>query len=165
MSWYTFWADAIVTLHLAIVSFVLFGLILILLGLCLKWQWVRNFWFRLAHVITIGIVVFESLAGIECPFTTWENQLRVAAGQDVSQASFVGQLMNSLLFYEAPEYVFTICYCVFGALVLLTFVLAPPRRPWRKRPPVNPLGMGPHPRPREEAPATSEPTSVRSIPN
>lgn len=163
MSWYTFWADAIVTFHLAIVSFVLFGLILIVVGLCRKWQWVRNFWFRLAHVITIGIVVFESLVDFECPFTTWENLLRAAAGQDVAQASFVGQLMNSLLFYDAPEYVFTICYCVFGALVLVTFLLAPPRRPWKKRVMESPLGRGPHVRPSQEVPANSEPTRVKSI--
>ena len=163
MSWYTLLADAIVTIHLAIVSFVLFGLILILLGMCLKWQWIRNFWFRLAHVVTIGIVVFESLAGIECPFTTWENQLRVAAGQDVSQASFVGQLMNSLLFYDAPEYVFTICYCIFGALVLVAFVLAPPRWPRKRRTSALLPGGGPHQRPSQDVSANGATTPVNSV--
>jgi Protein of Unknown function (DUF2784) len=133
LNWRTLLADAIVTIHLGIVSFVLFGLILILVGIVFRWQWIRNFWFRLAHVLTIGIVVFESLFGIECPFTTWEHDLRVAAGEAVSEASFVGRLMHWLLFYEAPEWVFTICYCIFGAIVLSTFYLAPPRLPWRAK--------------------------------
>lgn len=134
MSWYTFLADVLVTMHLGIVSFVLFGQIIILLGVCLGWQWVRNLWFRLAHLATIGIVVMESLFGYECPFTTWEHNLRIAAGQDASQGSFVGRLMHSLLFYQGPEWVFTVCYCVFGLLVLGTFLLAPPRWPWTKGP-------------------------------
>ena len=149
MRWYTFWADVIVTVHLGIVSFVLFGLILILLGIVFRWQWVRNFWFRLAHLVTIGVVVVESLVDVECPFTVWERDLRIAAGQDVSQGSFVGQLMHNLLFYDWPEWVFSIIYCVFGAIVLSTFFLAPPRWPWRRRltelpalPPVPPASDG-----------------------
>ncbi len=132
VNWNSFWADVLVTVHLGIVAFVLFGLLAILLGVCLRWEWVRNFWFRLAHLLTIGIVIFESISGIECPFTVWERNLRVAAGQTVSQASFVGQLMHNLLFYDASERVFTICYCIFGAAVLAAFLLAPPRWPWRK---------------------------------
>ena len=134
MRWNTFLADAIVTVHLAIVSFVLFGLILILLGLVFRWRWTRNFWFRLVHLCTIGIVVFEAIVGIECPFTVWERELRQAAGQTVSDASFIGQLTHNLLFYEAPESTFTVIYIVFGLLVLATFVLAPPRWPWKRIP-------------------------------
>ena len=51
------------------------------MGVVLRWKWVRNPWFRAIHLIAIGIVVAESLAGIPCPLTVWERQLRKMAGQ------------------------------------------------------------------------------------
>ena len=63
------------------------GLLLILLGACLRWQWVRNRWFRVAHLLAIVIVAFEAINNIECPLTTWEYDLRRLAGQDVTGAA------------------------------------------------------------------------------
>ena len=37
-------------------------------------------------------------------------------------------MMHDLLFYDLPTWVFTTAYLTFFALVVLTFVLAPPRR-------------------------------------
>jgi hypothetical protein len=34
-----------------------------------------------------------------------------------------------VMFFEAPEWVFTLGYCLFGLLVLLALIFAPPRRP------------------------------------
>ena len=53
----------------------------ILAGVCLRWSWVRNFWFRAIHLLLIGIVVVESLCSINCPLTDWENRLREASGE------------------------------------------------------------------------------------
>ncbi len=130
-TFYRFLADLTVVVHFAYVAFVVLGLVLILLGLALKWQWVRNFWFRMVHFLMIGVVVAESLGGILCPLTTWENQLRAAAGDPKQPGSFVGRLVHDLMFFELPAWAFTIIYCVFGAAVLLTLILAPPRRPGR----------------------------------
>lgn len=58
---YSLAADAIVVAHLIYVSFVIFGLVLILLGRALGWTWVRNSWFRVIHLSMIMIVVVESL--------------------------------------------------------------------------------------------------------
>jgi hypothetical protein len=130
-----FWADVIVVLHVAYVSFVLFGLLAILIGAACGWRWVRNPWFRALHLLAIGIVVFEALYSIECPLTTWEHKLRVAANETVSDASFMGRLFHNLLFYDLRPETFTKIYVVFGLLVLSTFFLAPPRRPqWLRLP-------------------------------
>jgi hypothetical protein len=102
------------------------GQLLIWLGWPLGWGFVRNRWFRSLHMLAIAIVVFEALFNIDCPLTVWEYQLRVAAGQDVSGATFMGRLLHRLLFYDAPAYVFMIGYCIAGALILATFVLFPP---------------------------------------
>lgn len=47
-------ADAILFLHMLIVVFNVLGLIFIFVGYALKWSWVRNPWFRFAHVVAIG---------------------------------------------------------------------------------------------------------------
>lgn len=124
---YAFWADVLVALHGAYVGFVVFGLLLILAGIIFRWRWVRNPWFRSLHLAAILIVSTEAFFDYQCPLTTWERDLRDKAGQEVSEASFVGRLFNDLLFYEdADEALFRKFHMAFGGLVLLTFLLAPP---------------------------------------
>lgn len=128
MNLYSLTADAVVVVHAAYVGFVVLGLGVILIGCVLRWQWVRNVWFRVVHLVMIGIVVVEALFGITCPLTTWENSLRRAAGETARAESFVGRWVHDLLFYDAPPWAFTVAYCLFGGVVLATFVIAPPRR-------------------------------------
>ena len=128
MNLYSLLADAVVFVHAAYVGFVVLGLAAILIGSALHWQWVRSFWFRVVHLIMIGIVVVEALFGITCPLTTWESSLRRAAGEMARAESFVGRWVHDLLFFDAPVWAFTVVYCLFGAIVLATFVVAPPKR-------------------------------------
>jgi hypothetical protein len=121
-------ADLIVVLHATYVSFVVFGLAAILLGVLCRWRWVRNVWFRAIHLTAIGIVVGESLLGIACPLTVWERQLREMAGQTGYTGDFVGYWTHRLIFYRADSRVFTLVYTLFGLAVLAVFILAPPRR-------------------------------------
>jgi hypothetical protein len=133
MNPYRILADLVVAFHFAYVSFVVFGLLLILLGGWRKWRWVRNFWFRLLHFLMIAVVVFESLFGIVCPLTDWEDALREKAGETVRQGSFIGRMLHQLMFVHLSPGVLTACYCVFGSLVLATLFLVPPRWPnWRR---------------------------------
>jgi hypothetical protein len=131
MLWARMLADLTVVIHLAYVSFVVFGLLAILVGAVCRWTWVRNFWFRVIHLTAIGIVVAEALAGIPCPLTVWEQQLRTAAGQTDYRGEFLGYWAHQLIFYRAEPWVFTVLYFAFGLAVLAAFVLAPPRRPSR----------------------------------
>ena len=131
MLFYRIAADLVVTFHFGYIAFVAFGLLAILVGVAQGWGWVRNPWFRLAHLIAIAIVAVQALAGIVCPLTTLEKALRVRAGQASYPGAFIGHWAHQLTFYEAPPWAFTACYALFGLLVLGTFLLAPPR--WRKR--------------------------------
>lgn len=121
-------ADLTVTVHAGYVAFVVIGFLLILMGIVLKWQWIRNTWFRLIHLAAILVVVAEAWLGITCPFTTWEKALRAKAGQTAYRGDFLANRVHDLLFFDAPPWVFTVCYTAFGLLVLATFLLAPPRR-------------------------------------
>jgi hypothetical protein len=126
-------ADVVVALHLAYVGFVVFGQLAIFLGVLLRWQWIRNPWFRWVHLAMITIVAVEAILDITCPLTTWEYNLRVLARQQVAEGSFMGRLLHDLMFFSAPQWVFTASYIGFALLVLATFWLAPPR-PWRRAP-------------------------------
>jgi hypothetical protein len=128
-SLYRILADVVVVLHASYVAFVLFGELAILLGILLRWEWIRNRTFRIAHLAAILIVVFESWSGITCPLTTWEDWLRSEAGESVEQGDFIGRWVHHVLFYRADPWVFTTIYSVFGALVILSLILSPPR--WR----------------------------------
>jgi len=121
-------ADVVVVLHLAYVSFVLFGFAAIWLGVALQWGWVRRPAFRIPHLVCTLIVPLEALGGLICPLTTWERELRAEAGQAPDDIAFVARLARDLLFYRAPEWVFTLCYVLFGLLVLWTFFRVPIRR-------------------------------------
>jgi hypothetical protein len=145
-------ADAIVVVHAAYVGFVVFGLVAILAGIALGWKWVRNFWFRIIHFLMIAIVAGEALGGVFCPLTTWENDLRELGGEHTTPRTFIGRVWESIMVYrptvdedtsgmsaaevaalkekkfQALQDKLAVVHCVFGAVVLLTLVLAPPRR-------------------------------------
>jgi hypothetical protein len=128
-------ADVLLLVHLIFVVFVVFGLVLIIIGKPFRWSWVRNPWFRIAHLLAIGIVVVQSWIGLICPLTTWEMALRERAGGEVYAISFIAHLVETILYYQAPEWIFTLCYTVFGAAVLFSWFWIRPRgfRNHRKR--------------------------------
>jgi hypothetical protein len=128
MLWARVLADMMVIFHAAYVSFVVFGLVAILLGVAFRWSWVRNIWFRSIHLLTIGIVVGEALIGIRCPLTVWEVQLREIAGQTAYTGDFLGHWVHQLIFVPVGPWVVNLVQSLFGLAVLVTFVLAPPRR-------------------------------------
>ena len=111
-------------LHFLIVGFIIGGLVLVWLGAALGWRWVRSPWFRYGHLAAIGFVAVEAVLGIACPLTVWEDLLRGG----VRPESFVGRWVRSLLYYQAPEWVFTSAYLAWTAATLVTLRLVPPRR-------------------------------------
>jgi Protein of Unknown function (DUF2784) len=125
---YRLLADLIVAVHFAYVTFVVAGQLLIWIGVLRGWRWVRNFWFRVAHLTAIVIVAIEAVCSIPCPLTVWEQSLRALGGTPTQGGTFIGNLLHDLIFYQASEWVFTMIYVAFALMVLATFVLAPPRR-------------------------------------
>jgi hypothetical protein len=131
---YTILADVLVVIHFLFVAFVVVGQLLIMIGAPLGWRWTRNFWFRLGHLACIAVVAAEAAANVKCPCTVWEDQLRAAARQPVSEGTFMGRLAHNLLFYDVDAALFPPMHMLFGALVLETFLLFPPRWPRRTNP-------------------------------
>ncbi len=120
-------ADLTVALHAAYVAFVVLGLAAILLGYVAGWRWVRNLYFRLCHLAAILAVCAEAVLGRTCPLTTLENLLRQCAGEAGYAGDFIAQWLDWLIFYNAPQWVFTAVYLAFGAVVFATLWLVPPQ--------------------------------------
>ena len=49
-------ADLVLAVHTSFVIFVILGLVLILVGGVRSWRWVKNPWFRMGHLLAIGVV-------------------------------------------------------------------------------------------------------------
>jgi len=125
---YRLLADAVLLLHFGVVVFVIGGLALIVAGNLMRWPWVNRLWFRLAHVAAIAIVVVQAWRGYLCPLTTLESWLRMRAGSSPYASGFIEHWVQRILFYEAPVWVFTLAYTVFGLLVVAAWWCFPPRR-------------------------------------
>ena len=117
-------ADIVLVAHFAFVLFVVGGLALVWIGAAADWRWVRNFWFRVAHLAAIVFVAGEALAGIWCPLTVWEAALRGAR----ADKSFVAQWIHRFLFYDFPEWVFTIAYVLFALAVAASWFCIRPAK-------------------------------------
>ena len=120
-TFYLLAADMLLLTHVLFVAFVVCGLLLILAGKLFSWGWVRNRIFRLAHLIAIGVVVVQSWFGVICPLTTWEMALREKAGDVVYGGTFMSHWLETILYYNAPAWVFVVCYTIFGLLVAVSW--------------------------------------------
>lgn len=115
-------ADLVLIIHFLYVLFVVGSLPVIWLGAWLKLGFVRNRWFRYLHLGAIALVVVESIVGVVCPLTAWENALR----QIETEGSFIQRWLHQIMFYNVPEYVLTAIYILFAGLVAMTFKWVPP---------------------------------------
>ncbi len=117
-------ADLVLLAHAAFVAFVVGGLVATWVGEALGRAWARHAVFRGLHLAAITFVVAESLLGIACPLTVWEDALRGADGGE----GFIQRWVRAALYWDAPPWAFTLLYVAFGALVVWTWVRIPVRR-------------------------------------
>ena len=117
-------ADVVLVAHFLIAGFIVGGLILVWIGAIAGWSWIANPAFRYCHLAAIVFVAGEAALGYACPLTIWEDLLRGGARPE----SFVGRWVYRLLYYDAPEWVFTALYAVWAAAALVTLRFVPPRR-------------------------------------
>ena len=115
-------ADIVLMIHFFYVLFVVGSVPVIWLGAWFKLAFVRNRWFRYLHLAAILLVVVESLFGVVCPLTVWENTLR----QVETDSNFIQRWLHKIMFYNVSEGVLTVVYIVFAGLVAMTFKWVPP---------------------------------------
>lgn len=120
-------ADFVLCVHATFVAFVVGALPATWFGAARGWHWAFNPWFRGAHLAAIAFVVAESLLGILCPLTEWEDALR---GRP-EERGFIARWIHAWLFWDWPPVVFTAIYVAFGLLVAWTWVRFPPKKKLR----------------------------------
>ncbi len=86
----------------------------------------------LRHTSTSLILVANAVVAVQdwlhmvCPLTVLENALRRAAGEHGYPGTFVGYWGGRAVYFEAPQWVFTTVYSLFGFIVLASWFLVPP---------------------------------------
>ncbi len=124
---YRLLADLFLFAHVTFVGFVIVGLLMILIGGACGWSWIRNPWFRVMHLVSIAVVIVQAWLGVICPLTTFEMYFREKAGEATYQGAFIAYWLQNLLYYEAPAWVFAVCYTLFGLAVVASWVKFRPR--------------------------------------
>lgn len=121
-------ADAILVLHVGVVAFVVLGALAVLAGGPLGWRVVRRRGLRATHLGLVLAIALQAWLGRLCPLTTWEQALRIRAGQHTYDGSFVQHWLSRLIFFAAPWWAFVLGYSAFAALVLGAWWRWPPFR-------------------------------------
>lgn len=129
---YLLLADLIVLLHGLIVAFNVIGLIAIVFGMVFCCRWVRNPYFRWAHLVSIGVVGVQGALGILCPLTILEDYLRQLAGQRPESATFIARWIHRLIFVDVPLPILNSIYVAAAGFVVAAMLFFPPR-PFRQR--------------------------------
>ena len=124
---YQLLANAVLALHVAVVVFIVGGLLFIIVGNLRAWRGVNALWFRAAHLAAIAVVIAEAWLGAICPLTTLEMWLRAEARSTTYAGSFIEHWLEHILYYAASAWVFALGYSLFGLAVLATWWYFPPK--------------------------------------
>lgn len=120
----------ILALHLAIIAFNIAGCVLIPVGAWRSWHWVRGFWFRLAHLLSLAVVAAQALLGRACFLTVWQGDL---SGTSHVQP-LIADWVERVIYWPLPLWVFEIAYLVVFAYVIALWVVVRPGPPgWSGR--------------------------------
>lgn len=124
----TMLAALILAVHVFIIAFNLFGLVVVPLGAWLGWNFVHAPLWRLLHIASLGITALQSALGRACFLTVWQSFL---SGESENPEPLVMQWVNSVIFWPLPIWAFMLIYALGFAYVLALLWLVPLR--WRRR--------------------------------
>jgi hypothetical protein len=117
-------AHSVLAIHFAIIIFNVVGLIVIPLGGLLGWPFVRERIWRILHLVSWGAVALQAVAGRACFLTDWQHEL---AGGEGNAAPLIARIVNAVIYWPLPLWVFAIIYAAIFALVLGLFWIVPIR--------------------------------------
>jgi hypothetical protein len=123
-------AQAIFWVHIGIIAFNVFGLIVIPLGVWWGWAFVRVLWWRLLHLVALLIVALQAMLGRACFLTIWESDLAARAGETSSNLPLIQGWITRLVFWPLPIWAFAVFYVAIALYVIALWVIVPPRWSW-----------------------------------
>jgi hypothetical protein len=119
-------AGVVLSLHLGVIVFNLFGLVAIPFGGWLGWRFVRLAWWRWPHLASMALVAAQAVAGRACFLTLLQETL---AGDGASGPPLIMGFVNHLIYWPLPLWVFAAVYVVLFVYVLALLWLVPVKRP------------------------------------
>ncbi len=114
--------------HLMIIVFNVAGLLVIPVGACAGWEFVRKFWLRLLHVGLLAIVAIQAMMGRACILTIWQSQL---SGSNQAPPLLM-HWAEKIIYWQLPLWVFAVIYVLVFLYVMLLWFLIPPHPPRRR---------------------------------
>jgi hypothetical protein len=118
-------AAVIFWLHMAVIAFNVFGLVVIPLGAWRGWGFVRVFWWRALHLAALIVVALQAVLGRACFLTIWESELLARAGAAGSSAPLIQAWITRLVFWPLPLWFFALLYVAIGVYALSLWWLVP----------------------------------------
>lgn len=127
------WLDAVLAagmlaLHVLVIAFNIAGLVLIPLGAWRGWAWVREPWWRSAHLLALAVVALQAVLGRACFLTLWQDDLQHAA----ARTPLIQHWVNRLIYWPLPMAFFTTVYVLVFLYVVVLWWKWPPRCAWRR---------------------------------
>jgi hypothetical protein len=121
-------ANFVTLVHLAYFVFVVGGFVSTIVGAARRsGRWILNPRFRLAHLLSVWVVLVEDVTGVDCPLNVLESNLR-SPGEKLPEASSgVGYLLDQLLHHTISERVLEGMFWMIGLALLLLLFFVPPR--------------------------------------
>jgi len=115
--------EMVLTAHLLVIAFNIFGLLAIPLGAALGWGWVRIRWWRILHLASLAVVAAQAVIGRDCFLTLWQSALSGQAPQPL-----ITRFVNSLIYWPLPIWVFSAAYVAVFLYTAALWRWVPPRR-------------------------------------
>ena len=122
-------ADAVLAVHVAIILFNVFGMVVIPVGGWYGWRWVRVLWWRALHVAALALVALQALLGRACFLTLWQAEL---LGAGASRTPLIARWVDRVVFWPLPLWVFAVLYAAVFLYVIALWWLVPPAWPGRR---------------------------------
>jgi hypothetical protein len=122
-------AALVLALHLGVILFNVGGLVVIPLGAWRNWRFVRGFWWRALHLLSLAVVALQAVFGQACFLTLWQGALTRLGGGTASSAPLIARIVDRLIFWPLPLWVFALLYIAVWLYVLALWWKVPPRLP------------------------------------
>lgn len=114
----------VLAIHFGLIIFNVVGLIVIPLGGLFGWSFVRERIWRILHLVSWGAVALQAVAGRACFLSDWQYEL---AGGKGDADPLIARIVNAVIYWPMPLWVFTMIYAAIFALVLGLFRIVPVR--------------------------------------
>jgi len=121
-------ALAVLAVHVAVIVFNIFGLVVIPIGAWRGWAFVRGIWWRALHLALLFVVALQALFGHACFLTLWQATLEQNAGQATSREPLIARWVDSVIFWNLPIWFFAALYVAVLIYALALWRWVPPAR-------------------------------------